>query len=312
MRLGALILTACAWAALTSALPRDAVAQKEAAAIVEEIRGKTFWRRSAADKEMRLDKAHIARPLYPGEQVRRTRGSVLRLRLGREPILVPPSVWFTIPERVLPRSDPFRRILNIHADVTGIVRVDPPPTVFSPAKYGAAVPRPFIIRWKPSPRGCRFSLVIEDVEGRKIWRRDDVVGSTGFLALREVERRLQHYRAIFGRGPLELELTILDSCGTESLVNFSLLSVEKERSLKRDLAFWGEGVGALIAHMGRASVYSEYRMFSHAAEEYEAALKGAPRSTQLLLMTIRANYMTGNFGRAMELERHLPAGTSVR
>lgn len=304
-----LILMVCACAVLTLALPGRAAAQEPAAALVEKIEGTAFWRRNADERRERLDpKAHTARPLYPGEQVRCTRGSVLRLRMGPVTMRVPAGVWFPIPRRDLSDTDPNTLMLNTVTDVMGVDRGNPL-QLFSPADHSTTPPSPFVVRWAPTPRGCKFSLVITDVGRRKVWRRDGVDGSAGFFSDRGAERALANFRATSGQGPLELH--VYDSCGEEPYVTFFLLTAEKERALRRDLAFWARGAGPLIARLGRASVYVRYGMYSHAAEEYEAALRTAPDSLQLLSRTISANRRTGNLSRAAELKKRLAAATAL-
>lgn len=304
-----LILTVCAYAVLTAALPRRAAAQEAAAAIVEEIHGTAYWRRDANAKQERLDrKKHRARPLYPGQQVWCARGCVLRLRLGREPFIVPRGVWFTISQRDLSPSDPFRVMLNTVTNVTGVSRGNPL-QIFSPPHHGVALPKPFVVRWVPTPQGCKFSLSITSVGSQIVWRQNGVDGSAGSLVSRKAERELQDFRARSGQDSLDLH--IYDSCGEESHVTFSLLTVEKERALRRDIAYWAREGRSLTAHLGRASVYDLYAMYWHVAKEYEAALRLAPGSHQLLLRTISANRQIGNFTRAAELKKRLEAGAGL-
>jgi hypothetical protein len=79
--------------------------------------------------------------------------------------------------------------------------------------------------------------------------------------------------------------------------------IRDERSLKQVLAFWQKDSGMMSYHLGRASVFSRYRLFTQVAEEYEAALRTAPGSRHLLKRTILAHCETGNFTRAMELKK---------
>jgi hypothetical protein len=181
--------------------------------------------------------------------------------------------------------------------------------VYLPADHSVALVKPFIIRWTPSAVGCSFTFLIQDVGDTKVWGKDDVEGAAGFLNDPSAERELIDYRARGGRGPLTM--IVNDSCGSMIRLSFSLLTAENEQSLKEDLAFWDKQTGTFVPHLGRASVYDQYRMYSQAAEEYEAALKEAPSSVDLLLRTISAHRVTGNFTRAGELKKRLPKGTSI-
>jgi hypothetical protein len=58
-------------------------------------------------------------------------------------------------------------------------------------------------------------------------------------------------------------------------------------------------------HLGIARAFTVHQMFTEAAEEYEAALKYAPDSTDLLRRTIAAHQRTGNTPREKELSAHL-------
>lgn len=312
-----LILTAFAVAVISVTSPCEAIAQEGGAGIVEEIRGAVLWRPSPGAREERLDpRADAARRLYPGEQVRCTRGSNLRLWLGRRRRTVYPSAWFTIPRAAPSRSNPARRMLDDYGRVGGLDRGNQS-KILSPSENSIAVPGQFSIRWVPSAAGCTLSLTMRDVGGELLWRHEDVDGASGLLtddgAWRffkgGVRQVLVRYRDETGRGPLTLQLD--DSCGGEYRVSFLLLSGESEQSLERDLSSWGKEAGTLLRHLGRASVYSRYGVFPQAADEYESALREAPDSRHLLIRTIKAHRQTGNFLRARELEKRLPDGTNI-
>lgn len=317
IKTAALILTAFGVAIIALTSPRKAIAQEGGAGIVEEIRGAVFWRPNPGAREERLDpRADAARRLYPGEQVRCTRGGSLRLWLGLRRRTVCPSAWYTIPRATPSRSNLARRMLDDYGRVGGLDRGNQS-KILSPSENSMIVPGQFSIRWVPSAAGCTLSLTIRDVGGKLLWRREDVDGASGFLtddgALRVFDDGpgpvLVSYRAETGRGPLTLQID--DSCGGENRVSFLLLSVKSEQSLERELSSWGREAGTLLQHLGRASVYSRYGVFPLAADEYESALRTAPDSRHLLIRTIKAHRRTGNFLRARELEKRLPDGTNI-
>lgn len=307
MMIRAWILTI--WACALIILPCEINAQEGGAGIVEEIRGTALWRRNANAKPKRLDpKLDTARLLYPGEQVRCLRGSSLRLSLGQKPRIVPPTAWYTIPRVAFSRLAPIKRMLDDYGRRSGRDRAGEI-IVFSPSDHSVVLMKPFIIRWVPSAAGCSFTLLIQDAGANKVWRKDDVEGASGSLNDALAERALIEYRAKGGRGPLTL--IVNDSCGSMTRLNFSLLTTENEKSLKEDLFFWDKQTGTFVPHLGRASVYNRYGMFSQAAEEYDAALKEAPYSLHLLLRTVSAHRVTGNFTRVGELKNQLPEGTRI-
>jgi hypothetical protein len=94
-------------------------------------------------------------------------------------------------------------------------------------------------------------------------------------------------------------------------VTFSLLSASSEQALKQELTPWDRESGSLMPHLGRASVFTRARLFTAAADEYEAALEAAPGSRDLLVRAILAQRRTGNFARVEELTKRLPPGTEV-
>jgi hypothetical protein len=310
MKFTALVLAISASVVITLALPRMVTAQEGGAGIVEEIRGKAFWRQGGNAREERLDpRSDTARRLYPGEQVRCERGCRLQLRLGRTLKVVRPSAWFTIPALDSARPGPVQTMLNDYGRRGGRDRGEPL-QVFSPSAHSVAMPELFIIRWVPDPAGCTLSLIVQDVEGKKVWQQDDVDASKGSLNSVAAKQALVDYRAKYGQGPLDLRL--VDSCGgSEARLSFSLLSRESDQSLKNELTFWDKGDGRLMYHLGRASIFSRYRIFPQAAEEYEAALNAAPNSHDLLVRTILAHHMTGNFNREEELNKRLLTITNV-
>lgn len=308
MNVASAMLTGCVCAIVVAIYPCKAVAQRTPAAIVEEIQGATFWRKNAnARKVKKLDpESDAARPLYAGEQVLCRRGSILRLRLGEgEPTQIPARGWFTIKQSSSSRPDPFKIMLKHYAYPTGRDRTGAI-QVFSPADHSVTVPQPFIIQWTPSAAGCVFSLTIQDAVHRTVWQNHEVDGALGSLQDTSAEQSLIEYRTRGGQGPLTL--IVNDSCGSTTQLNFSLLNIREELSLKNDLDIWNKQTGTFTTHLGRASVYDNYRMLSQAAEEYEAALKQAPRSHHLLIRTIAAQRATGNFIRAGELKKRLPVG----
>lgn len=303
------LLTICICAGVVLFSPCETYAQEDGVGIVEEVRGTVFLRRNPHSKPRRLDpKLDTARLLYPSEQVRCARGSTLRLLLGQKSRIISATDWFTIPRAVPSWLAPFKRVYADYGRRGGRDRGGEM-QVFSPADHSVALVKPFIIRWVPSAADCDFTIMIKDVSDTKVWGKEGVDGAAGSLHDPSAERELIAYRAERGQGPLTL--VVNDSCGTMTRLSFSLLSAENEQSLKEDLSFWDKQTGTLVPHIGHASVYNHYRMYSQAAEEYEAARKKAPSSVDLLLRTISAHRATGNFTRVWELKKRLPKGTSI-
>lgn len=310
MKLTALLLTLCAFAVFTLVLPSEATAQEGSAGLIEKISGTVFWRQNPDAKPERLDAREDAgRRLYPDEQLRCARGSSLRILLGRRRRQIPCADWFTIPPLASSGSEQIKRLLNEYGRLGGVERGESS-QVFAPSDHSAVTPKSFVIRLAPGAAGCTRSLTIKDVGNQLVWLQDDIKGPSGSLQFASAKRHLTRYRNLAGLGPLTLNLD--DSCRGETQVTFSLLSVKNERLLEQDLALWDKDPGPLVRHLGRASVFSSYRMYPQSADEYEAALKAAPGSRELLERAIRAHRRTGNFTRAEELEKRLSPTRSIR
>jgi hypothetical protein len=177
------------------------------------------------------------------------------------------------------------------------------PILYAPANESSVVAEQFVVRWSRLKQSCLISFVIQDSNGREIWRQGEVNGPLGLLRSTAAVRSLLNYRENKGSGVLQLKLR--DSCGNEDRVSFTLLSVVDENSLKQELMAWDSEKNQLMAHLGRASVFVAYEMFAQAADEYEAALELAPTSRALSTRTIAAQRRNGNRARAKELERRL-------
>jgi hypothetical protein len=281
--------------------------------LVEKLSGTVFLRHDANAKEARLDSRwDTARRLYAGEQVRCEPGGFLRLRVGgRLKEIYGPSGWFTIPRPTSGQADPLQRALDEYGRRGGRDRGGEAPAivVFSPSKGSAVSPGKFVISWKSLKAQCHASFTISDEAGDLVWKQDDVPGKAGVLNSAAVRRALRNYRSKLGEGPLNL--TVNSSCGDETQSRFTLLKVADEQSLARELAHWNKDPGNLTRHVGRAAVFTQYKMFSQAAAEYEAALARAPQSSELLMRTIVAQRKVGNSARELALTKRLPVGIEV-
>jgi len=291
-------------------LPAYASAQEGSSGIVEEIRGIVTFRQKPGAATVRLNSnIDLAKRLYHGQQVRCQSHGELRLLLNGKPKRITgPSSWFTIPPRAFNLAVPIQRALDEYGRISGRDRGEQT-SIFSPSAHSVVIPDRFAIRWVPDIAKCILSFSIYEPDGVKVWSKDDVDGTTGLLESEESKKALKKYRTESGQGPLTLRLT--DSCANNLSVTFSLISMESEASLKEELKFWDDQNGPLLTHLGRASVYERYRMFPQAADEYEAGLKNAPESRDLLIRTILAHRNTGNQVRELELSKRLPPGTAI-
>jgi CHASE2 domain-containing sensor protein len=281
-----------------------ALAQRRAVGFIEDISGVGVLKRGG--KQIRLDpKADMGRRLLPGDSVRPTKGAKLRLRIGKDSQhLEDPDKWFVIPNTVDARSgpDPFRTAINEYGRIGGRTRrLIRRSMVFSPADDSVVMPASFAVRWAPSTGKCVATIEIQNPRGEVFWQEKNVNSASGELNSETARSALESYRSASDVGSLRLKFQ--DSCGHTAHADFSLLPVSEENSLNEELKFWGSDRDNLMGHLGRAAVYSQYRMFSHVADEYEQALALAPMSRDLLSRTIEAQVLIGNSIRARELER---------
>jgi hypothetical protein len=304
----ALVFGAVTLMAMSS--PRSANSQDSTAALVVEIRGTVHLRTSATAAPVALDPgSDVGRVLYVGHQVRCAPGGVLRLlQMGGGRAISCSATWYTIRPGSSARSREVRDLLDSYGRLGGRDRADPS-RVFSPSPHSVVTPADFTIRWNQGPAIRTIRVIVQEPDGKEVWRQDSVDGASRSLESDAARQALATYRSQSGTGPLVLRL--IDSDGNATDVSFSLISTSGEQSLRKDLSHWDRDTVTLVSHLGRASVFESARMFAAAADEFEAALEVAPASRDLLVRTILAHRRTGNVDRAAELTKRLPEGATA-
>jgi hypothetical protein len=288
----------------------EVFSQARVAGIIREIQSPVSWRKSRHSKissrlDPRLDQARI---LYANEELRVGRGGKARLILCSGPKDIPPPAgWYTV---TVSSECPNRSALEAYGRLGGSDRNSLDTPIFSPAEHSAVSPERFVIHWMPSVAGCTFRFAIRPREGKAIWEEESIDGRLGSWDSDQARQAIRKYRADGEIAPLHLMLT--DSCGNQSDITFSLLSEKREAALKEDLGLWDKNPVVLMVHLGRAQVFESYRMFSEVAEEYEAALKIAPESRDLLRRAMLAHREIGNSLREEELKKSLGSKTNLR
>lgn len=283
-------------------------AQARVAGVILEIRGRAEWRHNASVKKPKqlhptLDRG---RALHVREQVRAVRKGTLVLFLcSGYKELYPAEGWLT-----LSAADecPNRTMLDSYGKIGGGSRSGSTP-IFFPADHSAITPGLFKIQWIPSLAKCILKLSIKEMDGRTLWDEENIDGNMGSWDSPKARQELMDYRTKGEESPLVLQLT--DSCANQTKITFSLISANSEASLQAELVSWRQKRPVLLRHLGRAYVFERYRLFSNAAEEYEVALSMAPESRHLLVRTIIAHRVTGNFAREEELKKRMPPGINV-
>lgn len=188
-----------------------------------------------------------------------------------------------------------------------------PGAVYSPPTggYGSAVlPAQFAIRWIPSNGAQDVWLRVRDHDGGQIWPQGNndgikVSAATGVLISAEARQALEKYRQAGSGRPLTL--VMVDSKGNQSEAEFSLVSEQDDKALQADLNRCSAQPG-VMRYICRAYYFRQLKLFTEAAEEYEAALRVAPESFELQEHAIVAHRFTGNSARERELVAHLPQG----
>jgi len=180
----------------------------------------------------------------------------------------------------------------------------PAETIFSsPPSGGTIEPERFVVRWSPPGGIGEVTLSVAPEHGDlPLYQSGRFQGSSASFDSQELRDALANYRDRNGFAPLVLRLS--DTEGHEYRVSFSVLTPPNQKRLAQELAEWDAKDG-LVRHLGRASVYSDFGLYSEAAAESELALKESPKSSLLLQLTANAERRTGNLPRANELEGEL-------
>jgi hypothetical protein len=178
--------------------------------------------------------------------------------------------------------------------------------IYSPPSGGAVRASDLVVRWNPWPGIDQVTISIwPEATQQKFCCDGTFDGKQGSLELAELRKLLMRLRE---RNPddRKVVLNISASALRDYLVKFSVLSATEETQLDAELATW-ENKNGLFRHLGRAYAFSNYRLFTQAAEESEAALALAPESPYLLLSSIEAEHRTGNAAPLKDLEHRLEA-----
>ena len=286
--------------------------QTEQAGFISQVKGTCWLRRGKSTLQITLRKFGGAE-LRLGDKLRCDKDGSLVLELTSLRTTIEPSdQWTTIPRASGSRKDAMAGPVDDWFKLAGGLRGSPGGVYSPPAGgYGSAVwPDHFVIRWIPRAGGQDLWLKIRDHSGTQIWPHENEQGSqvpsaAGELISKEARQALSKYRQAGGREPLTL--VVVDSKGNEGDVEFSIVSEQDEETLKNDLSVCRDQPG-VTTYICRAYYFRQLKLYAEAADEYEAALKLAPESADLLLHAVAAQRSTGNYARERELVRQLPSG----
>lgn len=283
-----------------------AAADQKLAALVECIKGQAYLRHSEGSPIKKLDPDRdILSKLRDGDIVWCDPGGSLKLVLsnGKEIDACQQKdhyhVTYSAPGELNNEQADARRkaAFDSTTETAGTPR-GPAAFFFSPAQGGAVRPRDLVFRWNAASGIEAFSLAIESTDGETLWEDKTVSAAAGQLLSDSARHALEKYR---NSDHEEFVLRWADEGRRPQEMRVQLLSREDEQSLDDALAFWEKQPPGILADIGRAGAYTDTGLYPEAAEEYEHALKRAPKSHDLVLAAVQANLRTGNYKRAEEL-----------
>jgi hypothetical protein len=289
----------CAVAAL---VPCNLFCDDKVPAIIDHLSGPVFWKQSKDSPQVPLKETDVAKKVFAEERLKCDAGATLTVIIyDKLQEIRCPSGWFPIPS-----VSPQIAKSKIEAATTygrgGGRDRSQTPGVFAPADYSEVQIGKFDIRWNRGVAMKSFSLVALEGQAKEIWKETfPSADATGRFSSKSANDALLKYRQEVGDGTLILKWE--NAAKEKGYVRFSILMPEEEARLQADLTEWEKEPEGLLRRLGRASVFDRHKMFSEAAEEYEAALKIAPKGHDLILRTAEAHRRTGNYARQEELTK---------
>ncbi len=169
-----------------------------------------------------------------------------------------------------------------------------------PVEGSAAAPEHFSVRWPSAPGKIRIAVLTESKD-TTVFGPAEVEGTSGSFQSPTLSAALAALQAKAPNPQLVVTITFGDANDWEES-HFSLLGARQKQQLAADLDFWDKHATDLALHLGRGYVYSKYRLFAEAADEYDSALSAAPESPSLLDDAIEANLAAARTPRAKELQ----------
>jgi len=260
--------------------------------------------REAGAKELEKKKlkaeADKGRPVASGDCLRCVDAGEIEINQGGAKLLNVKKEWVTI--------KPSKILASIHQySEKGAARFSAIP-IFSPSVGGAERVRDIVLRWQPTPGMDRVTVNIWSVStGKKICCDGEYDGRKGVLDLAELRTALSPLRE-GDEKVRELVLEVRASPLRVARAEFEILSTTQEHELDVQLEEW-QRKDKLLTHIGRAHVLLNYRLYSEAEQEWDAALAQEPRSPYLLSPALYAAQLAGNTSRAEELAARLKSSS---
>ena len=263
-------------------------------------------RESSKDPPKRINlKPGQRRPLLVGESVQCQSGNSLTIQVVDGSQTVYPDKWVDIKSSASALNSKSKANTLTSAFAPAYTRgASPRKTIFySPPPDGTVDPLHLILLWEPHKWSGNATISVKpEHSDESLCCEGSFSASSGSLDSVELRAAITKYRDRGARDLLELSMRV--ASGQEYKASFAVLTLPDERKLQKELGEW-DGKDELVRHLGRASVFSSFDLFTEAAAEYEAALKKAPGSALLLEPALAAELRTGNLPRAGELEGEL-------
>lgn len=302
-----ILAAGCVATAMLAAFPQRAAAQAGAfAGIITDVKcnAQLIEAGSSTGQPLKLEPGE-KRPVTAGEQVQcLTDGPGITLFVAGGPMTIKKeNSPYTI------RGGPILKEMAQYAQSAFTRGEAPRDTIFfSPSEGGTVDPRHLVVKWTPPPTiGAVTIAIAPENSEHPLCCRGTAPGETGVLDSPGVRDALMHYRDRGGAAPLELRMH--DTAGNEFSVTFSVLTPPAQQKLDAALAGW-KSKDLIVRHLGRASTFTAFGLYSDAADECELALKQAPDSALLLEMTAEAQQRSGNTARAAEISKKLQQVTA--
>jgi hypothetical protein len=281
--------------------------------VISSIRADVFLCNAPACDEhgTKLDKdKDVGRILFDGETLFCKTGGDLRIDPGDRSIGCQPGHQALVPRPARPNPVRIERGMPKAADLAlerygrraGRDKGSDSP-IYSPADKGAAIPGKLVVRWRTRPALGKMSITLRGADGAEIARVDEVEGASGLLDSDALRKALVTYRDASGSSH-EVQLVLKPENGPESVIGFSVLSSAQECELEAALKAIDSSHG-LFGYVQRASILESAKLYDWEAAEYDAALKDAPMSRDMLRAALDANSRIGNSRRAKELRDKL-------
>ncbi len=294
---------------LALALPALA-GEQPSTAMLDQVQCDAVLRDAGTGREFHLSRTHHdGRYLRVGDSVKCNSDGFLTIMWGSQEIEVKKQASAVKPLADVAVQGERERLaaeaLSYHNSAAGTRGASG--RILFPVAGSVVWPEDFVIRWRPQTHPGDIALSIyAPGSSQPLWQDREVDGTAGKLESADLKRALTSYRSI---SPQNAILTLEWRSATSGFnVPFSLLTLDQEKALEKELDIWNQTQNPLLRAVGRAYSFASRNLLWDEAQNYEEALKIAPASCDLLNETEAAEEQVKNWERVRESERSLEAG----